>query len=225
VIPRRNFIFVTTFRWTKIFKKMDLRPHNGRYLSGISQDSDDSSPSSSSSSGPDKTVPTIICFSLVGIFYLFLFKHIIVKGLRRRRDQMEREELYHAIVERRMDGLKKVTCDERLNVLKNNLSHQKFSEYQSSLNERPSTCCVCLTEYDANDIIVMSSKSVCNHVFHEKCLLHWLNTHDDCPMCRRRLLPNIKCVFISSESEGPDRGQYFVLSNRFDGKLRNNKCG
>jgi len=172
-------------------------------VSGISQDSDDSSPSSSS--GPDKTVPTVICFSLIGIFYLFLFKHILFKGLRRRRDQIEREELFHAIVERRMNGLKKVTGDERVNMLKNNLSYKKFSEYQSSLNERPSTCCVCLTEYDANDKIVMSSKSVCYHIFHEKCLLHWLNKHDDCPMCRSILLPNIKCTFIPPESEDLDR--------------------
>lgn len=31
----------------------------------------------------------------------------------------------------------------------------------------------------------------CNHVFGQQCLEHWLRKHDQCPNCRRVLLPSI----------------------------------
>lgn len=51
----------------------------------------------------------------------------------------------------------------------------------------------------------------CNHIFGQQCLEHWLRGHDQCPKCRRVLLPSIidhdevmpDLLFF----DGPDQGQ------------------
>jgi len=49
--------------------------------------------------------------------------------------------------------------------------------------EYPS-CSVCLTqiEKDAETILVP-----CGHMFHEPCILKWLDIHNTCPVCRFEL--------------------------------------
>jgi len=42
---------------------------------------------------------------------------------------------------------------------------------------------------DATEEIQKSSKpTTCNHWFREECILEWLETHDDCPLCRINML-------------------------------------
>ena len=68
-------------------------------------------------------------------------------------------------------------------------------------------CSICLDEYKPNDTISWAkdggdppSASValtannsgvasgCEHIFHQGCLVSWLEQHDDCPLCRRKLV-------------------------------------
>ena len=67
-------------------------------------------------------------------------------------------------------------------------------------------CAICLEVYKPNDTIAWAkdggdppSASValtnnggptsgCDHIFHEGCLVSWLEHHDDCPLCRRKLI-------------------------------------
>ena len=47
------------------------------------------------------------------------------------------------------------------------------------------TCSICLDEFKEGDKI---KKLNCNHIYHEKCLLPWLNNNDCCPMCRQNII-------------------------------------
>jgi hypothetical protein len=53
---------------------------------------------------------------------------------------------------------------------------------------RPSqsdSCCICLEAYTPGDTICAATTTSCDHVFHEECILEWLqNDHNDCPLCR-----------------------------------------
>ncbi|XP_029173735.1 E3 ubiquitin-protein ligase RNF181-like [Nylanderia fulva] len=45
-------------------------------------------------------------------------------------------------------------------------------------------CPVCLKEFEAND----KAKSMpCHHVFHQECIIPWLEKTNSCPLCRYEL--------------------------------------
>jgi len=84
-------------------------------------------------------------------------------------------------------------------------------------------CSICLDEYTPNDTISWAkdggdppSASValtnnsgvasgCDHIFHQGCLVSWLEQHDDCPLCRRKLVHEDADVRFSGA--GWDLGQ------------------
>ena len=47
------------------------------------------------------------------------------------------------------------------------------------------TCSICLEEFKEGEKIKNLN---CNHIFHEECLLPWLNDNDCCPMCRQNIV-------------------------------------
>ena len=47
------------------------------------------------------------------------------------------------------------------------------------------TCSICLEEFKEGEKIKNLN---CNHIFHEECLLPWLNDNDYCPMCRQNII-------------------------------------
>jgi len=71
------------------------------------------------------------------------------------------------------------------------------------------TCVICFEEFVENDRIVWSNNSNCNHIYHKKCMVHYLATNaqrntssetlnvtdNPCPTCRR---PNY-CGLIQGE--------------------------
>jgi hypothetical protein len=47
---------------------------------------------------------------------------------------------------------------------------------------------VCLEGFETGDCLSWSTELRCQHVFHGDCLMPWLMTKDDCPMCRTTLI-------------------------------------
>jgi hypothetical protein len=43
------------------------------------------------------------------------------------------------------------------------------------------TCPICLEESNGNEYW---KKLNCEHKFHKKCIEHWINTSNNCPVCR-----------------------------------------
>jgi Ring finger domain len=59
------------------------------------------------------------------------------------------------------------------------------SNYNSQ-NRRPgedSTCAVCMDEFEQSVRILHFP--ICEHIFHETCIMEWLKTRSTCPMCRQ----------------------------------------
>mmetsp|Transcript_37333 Transcript_37333/g.85285 ORF Transcript_37333/g.85285 Transcript_37333/m.85285 type:complete len:678 (+) Transcript_37333:183-2216(+) len=55
----------------------------------------------------------------------------------------------------------------------------------------PSSCAICLCDYEANDVIVTSHNPECPHAFHQECIVEWLGKMQDgtpCPCCRREFV-------------------------------------
>lgn len=69
-------------------------------------------------------------------------------------------------------------------------------------------CSICLEDYSPNDTIAWakdggdaptlssllsnasnnSNENGCDHIFHSACLVAWLQDHDECPLCRRKVV-------------------------------------
>lgn len=45
-------------------------------------------------------------------------------------------------------------------------------------------CCICLESLEDNKKKVVFSK-ICLHVFHRNCLKNWVQTHQECPLCKQ----------------------------------------
>lgn len=43
------------------------------------------------------------------------------------------------------------------------------------------SCSICLEQFENNTTV---NKTVCNHIYHAKCIDNWLLNHDTCPICR-----------------------------------------
>jgi hypothetical protein len=49
-------------------------------------------------------------------------------------------------------------------------------------------CCICLECYASGESICVPISEECDHVFHEECIVEWLKTHSECPLCRVKLV-------------------------------------
>lgn len=64
---------------------------------------------------------------------------------------------------------------------------KKITDYVKDIGIPDSECCICYNKYDIEN---NGGKLECNHIFHNKCIIEWLNTSKTCPLCRSKL---IKC--------------------------------
>lgn len=54
-----------------------------------------------------------------------------------------------------------------------------------SMDEAPEAeCCICMEEFEPDDVIVMTD---CKHIFHKSCCKEWLQQSTTCPVCRTDL--------------------------------------
>jgi hypothetical protein len=49
--------------------------------------------------------------------------------------------------------------------------------------EKPN-CCICITDININELTLMLP---CGHLFHDPCVVNWLEKNNTCPVCRFEL--------------------------------------
>ena len=68
-------------------------------------------------------------------------------------------------------------------VILNNLPENKVHD-PSKLDPEKKNCVICLEDFkEGDDIIILP----CIHVFHKSCITDWLQSHNDCPICKFEL--------------------------------------
>ena len=65
----------------------------------------------------------------------------------------------------------------------NNLPKTEFDDINGK-KIKPNKCLICLDEYKKGDEL---TKIPCNHWFHSKCILTWLDQEYNCPICNFEL--------------------------------------
>jgi hypothetical protein len=51
-------------------------------------------------------------------------------------------------------------------------------------DEEPTTCDVCLMNYEVGEDVAFSPNDACVHHFHKECITDWLLRNPNCPLCR-----------------------------------------
>ena len=51
-------------------------------------------------------------------------------------------------------------------------------------NETDKNCCICLSDFKADDNVSVLS---CKHLFHHDCIVEWSMYKINCPVCRENL--------------------------------------
>ena len=65
-----------------------------------------------------------------------------------------------------------------------------FKVASTSSLPSPKSCPICMEPYKAGDEIAWSKNEHCVHAFHLDCMMGWLMSNNDCPMCRQDYLCN-----------------------------------
>lgn len=63
----------------------------------------------------------------------------------------------------------------------NEINHNSFVDEYKMKNEKEE-CCICMDEFKEKDKI---RRLPCLHIFHEKEIDLWLNSKNECPICRQ----------------------------------------
>ena len=67
--------------------------------------------------------------------------------------------------------------------LLNNLQTTKLQDI-SKLEDDKKNCIICMEDFKVGDEVIYLP---CLHVFHKDCILEWLGSHDDCPICKFKI--------------------------------------
>lgn len=57
---------------------------------------------------------------------------------------------------------------------------------QKSTRKAPNSCAICISSFEQGDRVTWSSNKECTHVFHESCIIDWLNSSGRRHLRRRR---------------------------------------
>ena len=58
-------------------------------------------------------------------------------------------------------------------------------------SRKEDSCTICLQKFKGTDII---KEFCCKHIFHKKCLLKWLKTSNNCPLCKHNLMDDLNNI-------------------------------
>lgn len=60
---------------------------------------------------------------------------------------------------------------------------EDVQEKEKESDQEKETCTICLEDFKAEEEVMLTP---CNHMFHEPCIVPWVKSHAQCPICRLR---------------------------------------
>ncbi|XP_050204609.1 E3 ubiquitin-protein ligase RING1-like [Mercurialis annua] len=100
-----------------------------------------------------------------------------------------KKEIYNPTPKRLSTRLCLYYRDQAANVV-NQMAREKQEDEQK--------CAVCLEEFEPKETVMMTP---CDHMFHEACIVPWVKSHGQCPVCRFELCDKISGSFNNSTND------------------------
>ncbi|XP_059452489.1 RING-H2 finger protein ATL54-like [Corylus avellana] len=96
------------------------------------------------------------------------------------RQKKFRKEIYNPTPKRITRRLSLYYRDN--NAKKNNLNHEAAKGKENAEDEEDNKRCpICWEDFEEREEVTLTP---CNHMFHEGCIMAWVNTNSHCPLCR-----------------------------------------
>ncbi|XVE84910.1 hypothetical protein DITRI_Ditri17bG0049400 [Diplodiscus trichospermus] len=77
----------------------------------------------------------------------------------------------------------------RLSLYYKNQNQSNYNEKGKEKDEDGKRCAICLEDFEAREQVMLTP---CDHMFHEECILPWVKSHGQCPVCRFVLSDRIR---------------------------------
>lgn len=92
-----------------------------------------------------------------------------------------KREIYNPAAKKIMRSLSLYYREKNVN---NNASTK-----EKEADEDGKNCAICLEEFEPRQMVMLTP---CNHMFHEECIVPWVKSHGQCPVCRFAICERIK---------------------------------
>ena len=79
-----------------------------------------------------------------------------------------------------LQQLKKKTCNSQPKRDGDNVGEDVHGK-EKEKEQETETCTVCLEDFKPEEEVMLTP---CNHMFHEDCIVPWVKSHGQCPICR-----------------------------------------
>ncbi|XP_047180446.1 E3 ubiquitin-protein ligase RNF165-like [Vigna umbellata] len=112
-----------------------------------------------------------------------------------------------------LSKLEKVVYARKLNLYYRNNAEEKHLKEKKEKDEDGKRCAICLEDFKTGEEVMLTP---CKHMFHEDCIVPWLTTKGQCPVCRR-VICEMGCGNPSSFSN--NNWTTLESSNLFNGEL------
>ncbi|KAL5797368.1 hypothetical protein ACOSQ2_002188 [Xanthoceras sorbifolium] len=91
-----------------------------------------------------------------------------------------KKEIYNPAPKKLMRGLSLYYRDNARNI---------STEKQKEKDNDGKSCAVCLEDFEPREKVMLTP---CNHMFHEECIVPWIKSNGQCPVCRFALCERIR---------------------------------
>ncbi|XP_022775833.1 uncharacterized protein LOC111317657 isoform X1 [Durio zibethinus] len=85
----------------------------------------------------------------------------------------------------------------RLSLYYRDQNRSNYNEREKEKDEDGKRCAICLEDFEPREQVMLTP---CDHMFHEECILPWVKSHGQCPVCRFVLSERIRQTASSTSN-------------------------
>jgi hypothetical protein len=106
----------------------------------------------------------------------------------RQRVELIKKHLFSKTIDRGPESVRSI--ENLLKVAQDDVNEDGSKTSESSVGtlDRERECAICLDGYVEGDTICWAKTDTCDHIFHEECAIEWLKKHDECALCRSKIV-------------------------------------
>lgn len=89
---------------------------------------------------------------------------------------------------------------QRINLYyRENGAGTRSTDRRKELDDDGKRCAICLDDFEPREAVTLTP---CDHMFHEECIVPWVKSHGQCPVCRFVISEQVRRRAVTSNGNG-----------------------
>lgn len=84
---------------------------------------------------------------------------------------------------------------QRLSLYYRDNARNSSTEKNKERDEDEKNCAICLEDFEPRQVVMLTP---CSHMFHEECIVPWVKSHGQCPVCRFAICDRIRAGAVAT---------------------------